>query len=142
MTPQTLTRAPRSRPGVDRIARVVPLVLGGAVVILVLSWLVRGPDFVDRVTIANRTAFDVDVDVAGSDGRVLALTYVPAGDTKAVRGVIDQGDIWIFHLSYGGTDAGTLRLERTRLEQRDWKLEIPEEVAERLDRAGHEPSAP
>jgi len=142
MEPQTLTRAPQSRPALDGVVRAIPLVLGGAVVILVLSWLVRGPEFVDRVTIANQTAFYVDVDVAGSDGRVLALTYVPAGDTKAVRGVIDQGDVWVFRFSYGGTDAGTLRLERTRLEQRDWKVEIPEEVAERLDRAGHEPSAP
>jgi hypothetical protein len=123
------------------MARSVPAVLGGVTVILLLSWLVRGPDFVDRVTITNGTAFDVDVDVAGSGGGVLDLTYITADETKVVRGVIDQGDIWIFHFSYGGTDAGTLRLDRTRLAQSDWKVEIPEAVADRLNAAGHEPSA-
>lgn len=139
MTPQTLTRAPRSRPAIGRVARSVPAVLGGVVVILLLSWLVRGPDFVDRVTIANRTALDVDVNVAGSDGGLLDLTYIAAGETKSVRDVIDQGDIWVFHFSYGGTDAGTLRLDRTRLAQNGWRVEIPEAVADRLDAAGHEP---
>jgi hypothetical protein len=127
---------------VDRIARAVPLILGGAAVILGLSWLIRAPDFVDRVTIANQTAFDVDVNVAAAGGGVLDLTYIPAGDTKAVRGVIDQGNVWVFRFSYGGTDAGTLRLERTKLERDDWKVEVPEEVAERLRRAGHERLAP
>ncbi|MGQ0431524.1 MAG: hypothetical protein ACT452_03840 [Microthrixaceae bacterium] len=108
--------------------------------ILVLSWMVRGPDFVDRVTIANPTAFDVDVNVAGSDGALLDLAYVIAGETKVVRGVIDQGDVWIFHFSYGGTDAGKLRLDRTRLERSGWRVEIPEAVADRLDAAGHERS--
>ncbi|MGH9013484.1 MAG: hypothetical protein ACRDZ1_06060 [Acidimicrobiia bacterium] len=117
----------------------MPAVLGGVVVILLLSWLVRGPDFVDRVTIANRTALDVDVNVAGSDGGLLDLTYIAAGETKSVRDVIDQGDIWVFHFSYGGTDAGTLRLDRTRLAQNGWRVEIPEAVADRLDAAGHEP---
>jgi hypothetical protein len=139
LTPQTLTRAPRSRPAVGRIARSVPAVIGGVVVILLLSWLVRGPDFVDRVTIANRTAFDVDVNVAGADGSRLDLTYVTAGETKAVRDVIDKGDVWIFHFSYGRTDAGTLRLDRTRLTQSGWRVEIPAAVEDRLDEAGHEP---
>lgn len=139
MTPQTLTRACRSRPAIGRVAWSVPAVLGGVVVILLLSWLVRGPDFVDRVTIANRTAFDVDVNVAGSDGGLLDLTYIIAGETKAVRDVIDQGDIWVFHFSYGGTDAGTLRLDRTGLAQNGWRVAIPEAVADRLDAAGHEP---
>jgi hypothetical protein len=139
LTPETLTRAPRSRPAVGRVARSVPAVLGGVVVILLLSWLVRGPDFVDRVTIANRTAFDVDVNVAGSDGSRLELTYVTAGETKAVRDVIDQGDIWVFHFSYGGTDAGTLRLDRTTLAQNGWRADIPDAVEDRLDSAGHEP---
>jgi hypothetical protein len=140
MTPQTLTRAPRSRPAVGRLAWAVPLVLSCIVVILVLSWLVRGPDFVDRVTIANPTAFDVDVSVSGSDGGVLDLTYITAGETKVVRSVIDQGDVWIFRFSYGGTDAGTLRMDRMKLEQNDWRVVIPKAVEDRLDAAGHEPT--
>jgi hypothetical protein len=139
VTPQTLTRAPRSRPAVGRIVWYLPIVLAGVAVTFLLSWLLRGPDFVDRVTIANPTAFDVDVDVAGSDGGLLDLYYVEAGTTAVVRDVIDQEDTWTFHLSYGGTDAGTLRLDRARLAQSGWRVEIPQAVENRLEGAGHEP---
>jgi hypothetical protein len=138
MTPQTLTRVPRPRRAVGRVARAVPLALLGIVVILVLSWLVRGPVFVDQVRIVNPTAFDVDVNVSGADGRLLDLRYVSAGETAVVRDVIDQEDVWIFHFSSGGTDAGALRVDRARLVQRDWTVEIPEEVENRLNVAGHE----
>jgi hypothetical protein len=117
----------------------LPIVLAGVAVTFLLSWLLRGPDFVDRVTIANPTAFDVDVDVAGSDGGLLDLYYVEAGTTAVVRDVIDQEDTWTFHLSYGGTDAGTLRLDRARLAQSGWRVEIPQAVENRLEGAGHEP---
>jgi hypothetical protein len=104
------------------------------------SWALRGPGFVDRVTIANPTAFDADVDVAGSDGRLLDLRYVTAGDTVVVRDVIDQGDLWTFHFSYGGTDAGTLRLDRAAFAHGGWRMEIPQVVENRLEAAGHEPA--
>jgi len=109
---------------------------------LVLSWLLRDPAFVDQVTIVDPTVFDVDVDVSGTDGRLLDLKYVSAGETAVVREVIDQGDVWMFHFSYGGTDAGALRVERATLAQDDWTVEIPQEVEDRLEAAGHEPSVP
>lgn len=137
--PETLIRVPRPRPVVRQVARIVPLILLSVVAVVVVSWLLRGPAFVDRVTIGNPTAFDVDVDVAGADGRLLDLRYVTAGETVVVRDVIDQGDVWIFHFSYGGTDAGTLRMERPRLEQDDWTVAIPAVVENRLEAAGHEP---
>lgn len=140
MTPQTLTRAPRSRPAVGRIVWYLPVVLAGVAVTFLLSWLLRGPDFVDRVTIANPTAFDVDVDVAGSDGGLLDLYYVEAGKTAVVRDVIDQGDTWTFHFSYGGTDAGAVLFDRAVLAQSDWRVEIPGFVADGLADAGHEPA--
>jgi hypothetical protein len=140
MTPETLTRVPRPRPAVGQAARAIPFVLLGIVVVLVLSWLLRGPAFVDQVRIVNPTGFDVDVDVSGTDGRLLELRYVSVGETAVVRDVIDQEDVWTFHFSYGGTDAGTLRLDRARLVQDDWTVEIPDEVGDRLDAAGHEPS--
>jgi hypothetical protein len=141
LTPQTLMRRPRSRPRAARIARFLPIVLIGVALTLLLSWALHGPDFVDRITVANPNAFDVDVDVAGSDGRLLDLKYVTAGKTAVVHDVIDQGDTWTFHFSFGGTDAGTLRVDRATLANTGWSVEIPKEVQTRLEAAGHE-SAP
>ena len=139
MTPQLATRSPRSRWGVRRFVWVVPAVFLGILVIAVFTRLLQGPDLVDRVTIENTTMFDVDVDVSGSDDRLLNLTHVEARETTTVRDVIDQGDVWVFHFSYGGTNAGTLRLEREELERQGWTVAVPPEVAARLEAAGHEP---
>jgi hypothetical protein len=138
LPPQTLTRAPKSRPAVGRIAAYVVLALAGVAIIAMLSWVVRGPAFVERVTIANPTRYDVNVDVAASDGRRLDLGYVEAGGSLAVRGVIDQGDDWTFRFSYGRTAAGTVRVDRARLERGDWTVEIPPRVEQRLDATGYE----
>jgi hypothetical protein len=140
MTPRTLTRPPRARPDVRWLLWVVPVLVAGIGVVLVGSWLFRGPEFVDEITIVNDTPFDVNVDVAGSDGRVLGLKYVLAGETAVVHDVADQGDTWDFQFSYGGTDAGTLRRGRSTLERDDWAIEVPQEVADVLERNGHEPA--
>jgi hypothetical protein len=139
VTPRTLTRPSPARPDVRWLIWVVPVLGAAATLILVGSWLFRGPAFIDRVTIVNDTAFPVNVDVAGADGRKLALKYVSAGETAVVRDVIDQGDTWEFQFTYGGTDAGTLRRDRARLERDDWTVEVPQEVADRLETAGHTP---
>jgi hypothetical protein len=103
------------------------------------SEALRGPQFVDRVTIENPTRFDVEVDVAGADGRVLGLSQVLAGRTKTIRDVIDQGKVWTFSFSHAGTDAASLEIDRAALDRNDWKVEIPPEVARRLEAAGYEP---
>jgi hypothetical protein len=114
-------------------------VLVSVAVISLLSWVVRGPAFVDQMTITNPTAFDVDVDVAGTDRRRLNLAYVDSGGSVVVRDVIDQGDTWIFRFSYGGTHAGSLRVDRARLARDGWRVEIPARVEMRLDAAGYPP---
>jgi hypothetical protein len=139
MTPPTITRPPRARPDLKWLVWIVPVLVAGAIVVAVGGRLFQGPEFVDQLTIVNDTAFDVDVDVAGSDGRVLGLKYVSAGETALVRDVIDQGDTWEFQFSYGGTDAGTLRRDRAALERSDWTVEVPATVADELEAAGHQP---
>lgn len=140
MVPRTLTRVPRAKPDIRLLVWLVPVLLAAVAVVVVGSWLVRGPAFVDRITIVNDTGFDVNVDVAGSDGRVVGLKYVLAGETAVVRDVIDQGETWEFQFSYGGTDAGTLRRDRTSLERNDWRVVIPQAVEDRLTAAGHAPA--
>jgi hypothetical protein len=112
-------------------------VLVSVAVISVLSWVVRGPAFVDQMTITNPTAFDVDVDVAGEDRRRLNLAYVDSGGSVVVRDVIDQGDTWILRFSYGGTHAGSLRVDRATLARDGWRVAIPARVEMRLDAAGY-----
>ena len=139
MSPRTLTRPPRSEPAIGRRLGAVAAVVATAATVLVGSWVVRGPDFVDRLTVENPTRFDVDVDVAGADGRVLELTQVLAGRTKTVRDVIDQGRSWTVTFSYAGTDAGSVEIERAALEDDDWRIEVPADVEEELETAGYEP---
>jgi hypothetical protein len=119
----------------------VAAVIATAVFVLVGSWVVRGPDFVDRLVVENPTRFDVDVDVAGTDGRVLELTQVLAGRTKTVRDVIDQGRSWTVTFSYAGTEAGAVEIDRARLEDDGWRIEVPAEVEQELESAGYEPRA-
>jgi hypothetical protein len=139
LPPQTLTRVPKSRPAVGRIVAYLGLALAGIAVIAMLAWILRAPAFVDRVTVSNSTRYDINVDVAASDGRRLDLAYVEAGGSVAVRGVVDQGDRWTFRFSYGGTEAGRVSVDRARLERGDWTVEIPPRVEMRLDAAGYEP---
>ncbi len=141
MSPRTLTRPPRSEPVTARRLGAVAAVIATAVFVLVGSWVVRGPDFVDRLVVENPTRFDVDVDVAGTDGRVLELTQVLAGRTKTVRDVIDQGRSWTVTFSYAGTEAGAVEIDRARLEDDGWRIEVPAEVEQELESAGYEPRA-
>jgi hypothetical protein len=139
MSPRTLTRPPRSRPVTGRRLGAVAAVIATAVLVLLGSWVVRGPEFVDQVSIENPTRFDIDVDVAGSDGRILELTRVDAGRTKTVRDVIDQGRSWTVTFSYAGTEAGSVGIDRDTLEDRDWTIEVPASVGDELEAAGYEP---
>jgi hypothetical protein len=139
MMPETLTPVRRGGRAGRQAVVAAAVILVGVSGVVVVSRSLGGPAVVDRITIVNATEFDVDVDVSGDDGRLLELRYVAAGKKAVVRDVIDQGAVWVFHFSFGGTDAGTLRLDRTRLVQDDWTVEIPQEVADRLDDAGHRP---
>jgi hypothetical protein len=139
MTVQMGTRPARSRPSWRGLARSLPFVVVAVAVAVIGPLAVRGPTFVDRVTVDNPTAYDVDVDVTGRDGRALNLVFAAAGTTETVRDTIDQGETWVFRFSYGGTDAGALRLDRAALERQDWTVEVPAEVADTLGEAGHEP---
>lgn len=139
MSAPTQTRPARPRASAVRFARPILLLVIAIAIVLLGARAFEGPSFVDEVTIVNPTRYDVDVDVSGADGRLLGLSYVGSGQTLIVQDTIDQGDTWIFHFTYGGTDAGSLRLDRGELAAADWTVEVPTAVADRLADAGHEP---
>jgi hypothetical protein len=96
---------------------------------------------VDQIIIANRTDYDLDVDVTGRDREGwLPVAIAEARSEDDVQDVIDQGEVWIFRFLHWGDPVGELSLTRAELEQDGWRVEVPEEVEERLHELGRPPS--
>lgn len=113
-------------------------------VVATLLWLAAcsgPPPTVDRITIVNTTGYDLDVDVAGRErGSWLPVSIAEAGSEDVAEQVTDQGEVWIFRFLHWGEPVGELSLTRAELEQDGWRVEVPEEVEERLRELGRPPS--
>lgn len=108
---------------------------------LLLAACMGLPPTVDRITIVNPTDYDLDVEVSGEDREGwLPVAIVEAGEEDVAQGVIDQGDVWIFRFRHLGDPIGELSLTRAELERSGWRVEVPDEVAERLQELGRRPS--
>jgi hypothetical protein len=95
------------------------------------------PPTVERITIANPTAYDLDVDVTDRDrDGWLPLVIVEAGSEDVAQEVIDQGEVWIFRFRHFGDPVGELSLTRAELERKGWRVEVPAEVEDRLQQLG------
>jgi hypothetical protein len=96
---------------------------------------------VDRITIVNATEYDLQVEVAASDReRWLPVAIVEARSEKVAQRILDQGDLWIFRFLHLGDPIGELSFTRPELEASDWRVEVPAQIAERLQRLGRAPS--
>ena len=91
---------------------------------------------VERVIIVNETEYPADVSVGGGGDGWVNLANVPTEDSREIRQVIDQGELWTFRFSYGGSDPVTLELRRAELVEADWKVEVPRELEVRLRAKG------
>jgi hypothetical protein len=107
--------------------------------LVALLWLTAcsGPaSSVDRITVANPTDYDLEVHVTGEDrGGWLPMIIVEARSEDVARGVIDQGDVWIFQFRHLGEVIGESSVRREQLERSGWRLEVPVEVGERLQQS-------
>jgi hypothetical protein len=114
------------------------LVLGG--VLLTSCGAVRGPRYVDRITISNLYEYDVSVDV--NDGRSgwLVLGTVRRQSETAVESVIDMGPVWVFRFRYRNRAEERLRVNRSILVESGWQIRVPQRLVERL-RASGEPAS-
>jgi hypothetical protein len=103
-------------------------------------WITRSPSFVDHVSVANNSGYDLNVDVTGAerDGW-LPIAVATGGSTTITKDVVDQEDIWIFRFSYAGHAAGELSISRSELAKQRWHVEVPGEVVARLRAAGIDP---
>lgn len=112
--------------------------------LITLLWLAAcsgPPPRVDRITIVNPTMYDLDVDVAGSErGGWLPVAIVEARSEDVTEEVIDQGEAWVFRFLHWGDPVGELFLTKGDLVGDDWRVEVPEEVEERLQQLGRPPS--
>jgi hypothetical protein len=130
----------RRRPDARRGAEVAAAALLAVLAFAALAAALRGPAFVDEVTIVNDSPFDVHVDVRAPGGRVLGLGTVPRGREMRFTSVLDQGDTWSFSFSSGDDDGGRVDLARRALERDGWRLTIPATTESRLERAGLSPA--
>ncbi len=87
--------------------------------------LVESPAMVGRVSVDNRTSYDLEVGVTdGSNRDRLLLAALDADATTRVEDVLDQGSTWLFRVSRAGDDprdAGAVagRAAARRLARRD-----------------------
>lgn len=97
------------------------------------------PPTVDRITIANPTGYDLDVEVTQDRDGWLPVAIVEARSEVVAQEVIDQGEVWIFRFRHWGDPVGELSLTRAALERNGWRVEVPVEVEEQLQQLGRAP---
>jgi hypothetical protein len=119
---------PRLKRTFDSVGIVVLLIVIGTT-FAGLERLVRGPEFVDRLTVHNPTDVPVAVSVSG-DGRDtrLPIATIEARRSATIRSVVDLGDTWTFEFRLAGTKVGALRASRAALEGAGWRVVVPEET--------------
>jgi hypothetical protein len=96
---------------------------------------------IEAITVVNGTNYDLGVDVTDEDREAwLPLATVEAQAERTSEEVIDQGNTWIFRFIHWGEPIGELSLSRSELERDGWRVEVPQDVAERLTNLGRPPS--
>lgn len=134
---QSPPRPPRAR---SRLPLLVAAVVACGLLLLQVSIVLRGPDRIGALTIHNETDFHLNVALSGSpDGSRLMLGQVRRNGTKTVASVVDPGQTFVFELSYGGVESGTITVDRSALETDQWQLTIPTEMSQPLHDAGLAP---
>lgn len=97
-----------------------------------------GPgDQIDRLVVENESGYPLQMEVSDAEGETwLPVGVVPPDAEKIVRRVADRGETWVFRFSYGGTEAGRLRLSRRELVEAEWHVQAPEVFGEELQEQG------
>lgn len=99
--------------------------------------LVESPAMVGRVSVDNRTSYDLEVGVTdGSNRDRLLLAALDADAATRVEDVLDQGSTWLFRVSRAGTTLGTLERSRDELQRAGWRVVIPASWDDRVLETG------
>jgi hypothetical protein len=98
------------------------------------------PDTVDLV-VRNESTRAVTVHVRGAtDGPLLPVATVDAGEERSVEQVIDQGARWLVTFRVAGRDVGTAELAGTELEADGYRLAVPASVDDAAGAEGIDPT--
>jgi hypothetical protein len=133
LDPEQLVRRPADA---RRRVRLAVAALVGLAALVALVTGMRGPAFVDAVTVVNDSPYDVHVEVRAPGGPVLGLGTVPRERSIRFTSVLDQGDAWTFAFVAGGHDGGSVDVPRSSLEGDGWTVGVPATTATRLEGAG------
>jgi hypothetical protein len=111
----------------------IVLVIVGALLCVLMTFALRDPDVVSRVTVENPSQLNVNVSVRPADdpSRLILSTVSPTTSATNLD-VLDQGDEWVFSFSAGGVEGGSIRKSRSELAADNWRVVVPESVIERL----------
>jgi hypothetical protein len=141
LTPTDVSTRPiGSRSRAPLVALIVIAIVAAAGFIRVASSAMATPDAVDHVTVANGTAYGLDVVVRGSEGDPVLRLGRALPQTDMVRHeVLDAGDRWILTFTRGGTEAGRMELSHADLERDDWRITVPGAIEEKLAAEGQQP---
>jgi hypothetical protein len=121
------------------VAQVAVAVVALGAVLLAAHQLALPPR--TEVTVANDTAYDVDVVVHAPDQHgVVVFGRVGHGLTRSQPHLIDVGDDWVFSFRHGGDELGELRMSRQDLEGLDHRVDVPADVARRAQDLGFHPA--
>ena len=138
MDAQTEARVSTPRPKRNTGA-IIAAVIGVLVLVVGLRLLERAdhPGFVDGVTVANTSAYPVNVEVKATGNHAwLGLGTVDSRSTLTFHQVVDQGDSWVVRLNANGGAHVDVPVTRAQLTAADWRFEVTKELGARLRAAG------
>ena len=134
---------PQPRPATSRrdlIAVVTGATLWLAIVVP-LHPLLRGPSFVDEISIDNPHEWNVNIDVSDQEREgSVGIGSIEREEGQTFEEILDQGPQWIFQFDHAGVAGGELTVNRSELERADWSITVPDDFARRMRAAGVNPS--
>lgn len=138
MTGRLAVRATRSPGRIQLLGHAVAVAVVAAALALAGAGL-RLPAHVDELAIANPHPWPAHIQVTDADrGRWLGIGTVDRHTEQGFLDIGDQGELWVVRFSYAG-ESVELRVPATQLEDDDWRLTVPEALAEALRAAGVPP---
>ena len=138
MDAQTAERV--SSPSAKRNRGAIIAAIVGVIVLLVGLRLLEHadhPGFVDRLTVANTSAYPVNVEVKATGKHAwLGLGTVDSRSTLEFHQVVDQGDGWVIRLNANGGATVDVPLTRAQLAAADWRFQVTKALGTQLRDAG------
>lgn len=130
----------RARQSVLSDAFVIAII--GLVSLMIVTTIDPQPDRLDHLTVSNPTEYELFVEVRGNQPGWMPLAIVSPRTDARLASPIDPGGTWTLRFHSQGETSETIDVRRADVQARDWRLEVPDVVAEQLRAAGAPASPP